>query len=36
MMTSDAHLPRAIGFLLFGAVYVFVLPFIGYVPVQLC
>jgi hypothetical protein len=28
---QDAHLPRAIGFLLLGAVYVFVLPFIGYV-----
>jgi hypothetical protein len=28
---SDARLPRAIGFLLLGAVYVFVLPFIGYV-----
>ena len=28
---GDAGLPRAIGFLLLGAVYVFVLPFIGYV-----
>lgn len=28
---SDAHLPRAVGFLLFGAAYVIVLPFVGYV-----
>jgi putative tricarboxylic transport membrane protein len=28
---GDAGLPRAIGFLLLGAVYVFVLPFVGYV-----
>jgi putative tricarboxylic transport membrane protein len=27
---KDARLPRAIGFLLFGAAYVFVLPFLGY------
>jgi len=28
---GDAHLPRAIGFLLLGAAYVFLLPFVGYI-----
>ncbi|CAN7631614.1 tripartite tricarboxylate transporter TctB family protein [Phyllobacterium sp. LjRoot231] len=28
---SDAHFPRAVGFLLLGAAYVFLLPFVGYI-----
>ena len=28
---GDAHFPRAIGFLLLGAAYVFLLPFVGYI-----
>jgi putative tricarboxylic transport membrane protein len=28
---DDASLPRAIGFLMFGAAYVFLLPFLGYI-----